>query len=53
VLAPSGHDEWVGTARRVEDLGFSTLTVADQSLARFLDDVQPVKRSRVSRRLVS
>jgi probable F420-dependent oxidoreductase len=29
VLAPSGHDEWVGTARRVEDLGFSTLTVAD------------------------
>jgi len=29
VLAPSGHDEWVSTARRVEDLGFSTLTVAD------------------------
>jgi probable F420-dependent oxidoreductase len=29
VLAASGHDEWVGTARRVEDLGFSTLTVAD------------------------
>jgi probable F420-dependent oxidoreductase len=29
VLAPSGHDEWVGTARQVEDLGFSTLTVAD------------------------
>jgi probable F420-dependent oxidoreductase len=29
VLAPSGHDEWVSTARRVEDLGFSTLTVPD------------------------
>jgi probable F420-dependent oxidoreductase len=29
VLAPSGHNEWVSTARRVEDLGFSTLTVAD------------------------
>jgi probable F420-dependent oxidoreductase len=29
VLAPSGHDEWVSTARRIEDLGFSTLTVAD------------------------
>jgi probable F420-dependent oxidoreductase len=29
VLAPSGHDECVSTARRVEDLGFSTLTVAD------------------------
>jgi probable F420-dependent oxidoreductase len=29
VLALSGHDEWVSTARQVEDLGFSTLTVAD------------------------
>ena len=29
VLAASGHDEWVRTARQVEDLGFSTLTVAD------------------------
>jgi probable F420-dependent oxidoreductase len=29
VLAVSGHDEWVSAARRVEDLGFSTLTVAD------------------------
>ena len=29
MLAASGRDEWVSTARRVEDLGFSTLTVAD------------------------
>jgi probable F420-dependent oxidoreductase len=29
VLALSGHDEWVSTARQAEDLGFSTLTVAD------------------------
>jgi len=29
VLAPSGHDEWVSTARRAEAVGFSALTVAD------------------------
>jgi probable F420-dependent oxidoreductase len=29
VLAPSGHDEWVSTARGAEAVGFSTLTVAD------------------------
>jgi len=29
VFAPSGHDEWVSTARRAEAVGFSALTVAD------------------------
>ena len=29
VLGVSEHDEWVSTARQVEGLGFSTLTVAD------------------------
>jgi probable F420-dependent oxidoreductase len=29
VLAPSGHDEWVSTARGAEAVGFSALTVPD------------------------
>jgi probable F420-dependent oxidoreductase len=32
VLAPSGREEWVATARRAESLGYSVLTVPDHLL---------------------